>query len=146
MANLPTASDSRDNTVSTASAKDDSSMSDNNSDSSPQPRRNEKSTPSNEIEPLHFHDDTVILQSCPSVNGIFCDSVNSIAEILSMDGGDDELQEPTPSCRRDSQPMVDPKACLTPTSEHGCQRRGRFLIWPASLSTPSLNLPDTRGA
>lgn len=142
-----TAPNRRDNTVSTANNKDDSSMDDNNSNGSPQPAKNPTCT-STEIEHLHLHDDTIVLQACPSVNGIFCDSVNAIAEILSIDGEDDGLQEAAQKARRDSQcqPIpVGPKACLTPTSEHGCQRRGRFLVWPVSLSTPSLNLPETRG-
>jgi len=44
-------------------------------------------------------------------------------------------------------------APLTPTAYTGaeggggcCQRRGRFLIWPASLSSPSLGLADTQRA
>ena len=127
-------------------------MNDNiNSNTTLQPPM-EKPETSAEIEPLHHltshPEDSMILQACPSVNGICCDGVNAIAEILSLDGQDDsELTDTNPANRRDSQPIVmDPKACLTPTNEPGCQRRGRFLIWPARLADPSLELPSSGGA
>ena len=124
----------------------------------------------------------IILQTCPEAADMFCDSLNAIADILSLERDDDaqDLAAATvvtahnhnaaPSSSDVDQQTTSPRSVLehqhrsatatttrhsicvtttpplTPNNEGCCQRRGRFLVWPASLSSPSLGLPDTRSA
>lgn len=107
---------------------------------------------STEIEQAHAaDDDNIILQGCPPVNQIFCDPVNALSEILSFEADDADLEQ-MPSLVRinqtsprstmesracTSEPVS--KQCMTPRSDQACQRRGRFLVWPASLAARQLN-------
>ena len=104
---------------------------------------------STEIEPLRMNDDDIILQGCPPASHIFCDTMSIITDILSFEGAEDEVSD-MPSIVRVNQasprsavdhqacPQSSSKACLTPRSDQACQRRGRFLVWPASLASPAL--------
>ena len=115
------------------------------------PTRTEVPSTSTEIEQAHVaNDDNIILQGCPPVSQIFCDPVNAFAEILSFEADDADLDQ-MPSLVRINQtsphstmgahavaPQPASKQCMTPRSDQACQRRGRFLVWPASLVTPPL--------
>lgn len=103
-----------------------------------------------DIEPIQY-DDNIILQACPSANAIFCDSVSALAEILSFEGDDAREEIPTtfvndqttqwsPTYPRYSNSSTISKSCLTPRDGEQCQRRGRFLVWPASLQAPSFTV------
>lgn len=101
-----------------------------------------------DIEKLHYDDD-IILPTCTS-NSILCDSVSAIVEILSFEGDDareemptlsDQMSQRSPSNRRRSESSaVSNKPCLSPSND--CQRRGRFLVWPAALQARSLSLAE----
>ncbi|CAB9526579.1 expressed unknown protein [Seminavis robusta] len=91
----------------------------------------------------------------PPIDTIFCDSMSTIAEMLSFDS-DDSTEGARDVVAAASNEQMTPSAvgnqyyghrgvCLTPDANQTCQRRGRFLVWPANLSAPSLALPDTRG-
>ena len=104
---------------------------------------------STEIDPAHVaNDDNIILHGCPPVRQILCDPVNAFAEILSFadeDLGDVpsmvRVDQTSPRSTMDGQactPQTSSQQCLTPRTDQACQRRGRFIIWPASLTSPSL--------